>query len=1275
MLSRLSSFSGPLSSVFSSSGELPNSLILSLDSLDYDFYGKTFSFDPVNSSGVTFSSNSVTSQTGGGWNDKGISVERIPLGSPFKLKFKRGETLGDIMCGVSQTPPIDNQATYTRSSFGFYLGAGTGGASRISLTEGGYFSINETNGSYPASTVYSIIFDGIRVKYYIDDNLFYTSSSVPTNDLFLYILFLQNDKSIIEIEFGATNPIWNDLSGNGNDFNLINSPKYSNGSFNFNNGLSQSATGNSLGTLNKFAIDTWFKLNSLPATEFNIPQILTDIYETGGNLNFSLGFQTDFKIFGGFFIYPNWYYTDGFLPEINTWYNVTLTYDEEYLNLYLNGNTYSSTNYGLQLSSGGLGINIGKRFDLPEFIDGEIDIVRIWSGTLSSTQILNNYNSISPRYVFATASIVLNGSSSIEVPTGNEFNLGTSYTIEFWSKAATSSTAGQIFTVMSQRDSDSSIDIFYQSGNLVIRNGVVVTAEPTPGVWTHVAIVSNNTTLSVYYNGLSQSVSGSGGNLSNNKYGLSIGCRGPLNNFQYFNGSLYGIRINNGVVYSTDFNPYEVALPPTNIPDTVLLINEYSIYTGNFIDSSYNKTLVNKGTDVSDADLPEIPVGFTADGLILRYDIGDTDSYSGTTSISDLQGNSNATLVDGPTYSINGYLNFDGVNDYVMTNTSLNSKLSPVNTSTVISYFTWIYPQDDGVIITEQGTYSLNSGWHDSQIEIVSGTLKFRVWNGIGITSSIPISLYNWYYVGLTYDGSTLRAYINNQLAGTTTGSRLTPWNSSSNNGLHYAIGASDSTSLGDGTFAKMKFGDFHVYNTSLNQQQILNNYNYTKSDYIHTGSMSIWIDANDPESFSGGSVNDLSGNGYTHSLTSGATSSTIFGFKSFDCSTGLKRVEVNGTGPTLPTTGYTYVAWARLGVTSSYRTLLYTNISGDKYTPITIPSGSNTLGWWDRNPPAQFRTSGYGLTSSVDVWVQYAVVGDNSSHTYYINDTQVGNLVPYGIGTTTHWGLGNNALAGQPFGYVGNMMLYNKKLTLSEIKQNYDALKNVYKNGDFVTTNLKLYFNPDSYLSYPSSGTTINDLTGNLLNGSMSNITFTNPYFTFNGLSSTITSSDSALLEPTTGDFSVEVWVNYSVIAGSSRCVLSKTDGPNSSDWGYGIRTTSSGLTYMEVGNGTTTRNSPTYTVTTNTWYQIVGVFTNVASNSIALYVNGVSQGTPTSHSFTSIKNTTHALSIGSFDNNIGGYGQWFNGKMGIVRFYNSALSASDVSKNFEANRNTYGI
>ena len=679
--------------------------------------------------------------------------------------------------------------------------------------------------------------------------------------------------------------------------------------------------------------------------------------------------------------------------------------------------------------------------------------------------------------------------------------------------------------------------------------------------------------------------------------------------------------------------------------------------------------------------------GFTLNGLILRYEISDRDSYSGSNTVTDLVSNSNATLVSGPTYSINGYLNLDGIDDHVFTNTSLNSKLSPNTSSTIISVFTWIYPQDDGVIITEQGDLSLNgSGWHTSIIEIVSGQLKFSVWPLTQIiTSSIPISFNNWYYVGLTYDGLTLRAYVNSQLAGSASFTREAP---NPTNGLYYAIAANDSTDLDGivlsgpgGTYAKMKLGAFHVYNKALSNQEIFSNYNYTKSNYIYTGSMSIWIDANDPASYiSGTSVGDLSGNGYTHTLTSGATLSTIYGFKSFDCSTGTKRVAVDGTGPTLSTTGYTYVAWARLiSATSSFRTLLYTNISGDKYTPITIPSGENTLGWWDTlGVPVNgslFRTSGYGLTSSVGVWVQYAVVGDSSSQTYYINDTQVGNSIPYGIGTTTHWGLGNNHTAGQPFGDVGNMMLYNKKLTLEEITQNYNALKDVYKNGNFVTTNLKLYFNPSSLLSYPSSGTTITDLTGNSLNGTLSNNTFTNPYLNFNGSSSTITVSDNSLLEPGTGDLTVEVWINHSVITGSSRCVLSKTDGGLAAEWGYGIRTNSAGSTYMEVGNGTTSITSPSYTVTTNTWYQVVGVFTNVSSNSIALYVNGVSQGTPTSHSFTSVRNTTHALSIGSFDNNIENFGQWFNGKLGIVRIYNSALSASDVSKNFEANRNIYGI
>ena len=609
MLNRLSSFSGPLSPF---SNNVSFNLKLYLDSLNYDFYGKLFTFDSANSSGVTFSSNSVTSNGGGGWETYTRSVESY--NGPIKLNFQKGVVGEALMCGLSD---LSAGGTYTNINFGFYLQ----NDNLVTIVENGsnlpvpFYEIYQIPGTYTTSTIYSIVFDGIRVRYYIDDVLVYTSYSSPmVTPLYLFTTFLNNPGiSLTDIEFGSFSPIWNDLSVNNNDFNLINSPKYSNGSFKFNDGLTQSAHGDDLGTLSNFTVDTWFKLNSLPSVGEN-PQIIINTFDGGHPyINFAIGFLNgppigngwDGKISGGFFTdFPNyWKYTDGFTPEIDTWYNVTLTYDEVYLKLYLDGTLYSSASCTASAISSGLGIDIGKRWDNPDLTDREIDVVKIWDGSLTSTQILNNYNSINPRYISATTSIVLDGSSAIEVPRGNDLALGTSYTIEFWSKAATSSTAGQIFTVMSQRDGSSNIDIFYQSGNLIIRNGVTVTAEPTPGVWTHVAIVSDNTALSVYYNGLSQSVSGDGGNMADNKYPLAIGSRGPYNNFQYFNGSLYGIRINNTVVYTTDFNSYEVALPPANISGTVLLINEYQVSTGNFIDSSYNKTLFNKGATYS-TDIP-----------------------------------------------------------------------------------------------------------------------------------------------------------------------------------------------------------------------------------------------------------------------------------------------------------------------------------------------------------------------------------------------------------------------------------------------------------------------------------------------------------------------------------------------------------------------------------------------------------------------------------------------------------------------------------------------
>ena len=433
------------------------------------------------------------------------------------------------------------------------------------------------------------------------------------------------------------------------------------------------------------------------------------------------------------------------------------------------------------------------------------------------------------------------------------------------------------------------------------------------------------------------------------------------------------------------------------------------------------------------------------------------------------------------------------------------------------------------------------------------------------------------------------------------------------------------------------------------------------------TSGLIIQLDANSSSSYpgTGTTVFDITGS-YNHTLI-GATYTVLNGIKCFDCTTGTNRVDVNGTGPTLPTSGYTYITWTRLKtITAVFRTLLYTKGS-TKITPITIPNGTNTLGYWD----TAFRSSEYDVASSVDVWVQFAVVGDNSSQTFYINGSQVGTPIAFGNGGNTHWGWGNNDLVPQPWGYVANMYLYNRKLSLSEIIQQYSFLAPRFVIP--TVSNLVLYYDPSNTASYPGTGTALTNLASSSLNGTTSNISYTSPYFTYNGSSSQVSVADNASLEPGSGDFTMEAWVNQSV--SGNDVVLGKFDnGGLSLDVSYSIRTTGTTF-YAQLGSGsgsgsTLFVNSTNHVGTVNTWYQLVYVFKNGGTKTLETFVNGTSIGT-VNHSLASILNSSNPLYIGSY--NGGEFSQWFDGKIGVVRMYNKALTAEEVLVNYVADKEKY--
>jgi len=207
-------------------------------------------------------------------------------------------------------------------------------------------------------------------------------------------------------------------------------------------------------------------------------------------------------------------------------------------------------------------------------------------------------------------------------------------------------------------------------------------------------------------------------------------------------------------------------------------------------------------------------------------------------------------------------------------------------------------------------------------------------------------------------------------------------------------------------------------------------------SNIVSSG-LVIQLDAYESSSYpgTGTTVFDIT-SGYNHTLI-GATYTVLNGIKCFDCTTGNNRVNYAATGPLLPNSGYTYITWARLIPSNAgFRTLLYTS-GPPKITPITIPNASNELGYWATG----FVSSGYDVSSLAGVWVQFAVVGTNTSQTFYINGTEVGDTINQGAGGTTHWGWGNNDIVTQPWGHVANMYFYNRQLNLAEITQQYNYL------------------------------------------------------------------------------------------------------------------------------------------------------------------------------------------------------------------------------------------
>ncbi len=629
-------------------------------------------------------------------------------------------------------------------------------------------------------------------------------------------------------------------------------------------------------------------------------------------------------------------------------------------------------------------------------------------------------------------------------------------------------------------------------------------------------------------------------------------------------------------------------------------MKKFIIFFSSFFFSIY--CFAQIGLPIQSALLPK-------NNLVVNYDFSKSAGFTrGATSVTNLAGTAsgNATLYNAPLFMNSlGYISFNGVNQYLAT-PNLKTYFKAVD-ATLQKSFTmsfWFYPTlNNGVLVSELDSHTPSGGWHASNIEIINGFIKYRIWNGPIVTSSSAVNLNQWHHIALVYDGTSVKGYLNGVLQGIQAGAREIPTLSQ-----NYAIGAGESTNMGTSAYGTFHLAQFKIHNLPLSNQEILQEYNFRKDEFDYT-------------------IHSPSTNSNpTYWGTSSAWNSTTGASGAFDPFGASHFTPWLNSG----------LGWAAQALDANqWITLNYDDPAFIK--GLVIQPRANS---WN-----QFVTKVHVETSLTGTAPWTRVISDAPISTTITDDGRV--LFPTSVFA--------KSIKVIPVSWTNHITMRLGML----VKPNLNT-----------SDNLVLHYNPSMIESYPGTGTSLADLSGNGLNGTMSNLSYNNPSFTFNGTNSQVSIPDNAALEPGSGSWTIEAWFKPKTITGT--LVGKYSNGGAGVNISYALRLVGGNAIRADYSTGANVITTDNYTLTANNWVHMVYVW-DKTNNNIYTYSNGLLKQTKAISIAGSILNTTTNLFLGAY--NGGEYAQYFDGQLGIVRIYKKALSASEVLKNYDANKSLYGI
>jgi hypothetical protein len=216
------------------------------------------------------------------------------------------------------------------------------------------------------------------------------------------------------------------------------------------------------------------------------------------------------------------------------------------------------------------------------------------------------------------------------------------------------------------------------------------------------------------------------------------------------------------------------------------------------------------------------------------------------------------------------------------------------------------------------------------------------------------------------------------------------------------------------------------------------------------------------------------------------------------------------------------------------------------------------------------------------------------------------------------------------------------------------------------VTTNLSMFLDAGNASSYPGSGTAWTDLSGNSRNGTLTN-------------GPTYTSADGgAIVFDGTNDF---VQCSGSITATAATFVTwMRRNGPQDAYDGilYSRSATATGISFF----GTTNKISYTWNDAVNTWSWDSGltipdltwcmVAVSVTSTAATAYLCQSSGITSATNTVNHTSATLDDIKIGQDDLTAS---RFFTGNIATAMIYDRALSAAEITQNFNALRGRYGL